>query len=186
MHDIDLKIKELLERKKANNIKLKEEEEKKRKKYLQELANFYDSIPSLIMKANINKKNSDKKICFENIFNNYQNIMNKNMDMNKFVNSPIIKYLFLQKVLNTLTHKVNFVNSSYEFNNEVLNNFHNEEYKKQIKDFITYGYEFIPENLFFKTNNNNYDKEFINIISKENSILEKMKNNLYFNGKLST
>ena len=185
MNDIDLKIKELLERKKTNNLQLKEEEEKKRKINVQELANFYDSIPSLIIKANIEKNKGDKKISIENFYNNYSNIMNHKININKFVNYPIIKYLFLHKILNTITHKVSFVNSSYKYNNIVLNNCNNEEFEKQFKDFITYGYEFIPENLFFKTNNNN-DKDFINVITKENGILEKMINNLYFNGKLST
>ena len=187
MHDIDLKLKELLEKKKLNNsIKNEEEEENQKKEYFKKLANFFDSIPSIIIRKNYNKK----KINLEFLYDNYLESINKKdykIDAKKKIQLPIIRYLFLRKILNTLTHKIDYTYSNFIKKSEVvLNNLDNEELNKKIKDFITYGYEYIPENLIHLKGMKSIgeslkDKEFIKIISNTYINLENIINNLYNN-----
>ena len=124
----DLKTKELLERKKFINTFIKEEE-KKRKQI--EIANFFDSIPNLIIKKNIEQ---NKNIFFEKLVHKYLNFLNikienKNDKLNSLFNMPIIKYVFLQNILNSLTHKIDLKDTSFDKYNEIiLNNFNIEEF----------------------------------------------------------
>ena len=120
MHDIDLKLKELLEKKKLNNsIKNEEEEENQKKEYFKKLANFFDSIPSIIIRKNYNKK----KINLEFLYDNYLESINKKdykIDAKKKIQLPIIRYLFLRKILNTLTHKIDYTYSNFIKKSEVV------------------------------------------------------------------
>ena len=193
MHDIDLRLKELLKRKKLNNsINNEEEKENQKKEYFKEMANFFDSIPSILIRKNIEKNECNKKINLEFLFDNYLESINKKgknykIDGKKIIQIPIIRYLFLQKILNALTHKIDYTYSNFIKKSEVvLNNLDNEELNKKIKDFITYGYEYMPENLIhskkIKSNEESLkDKEFIKIISYTNINLENIINNLYIN-----
>ena len=181
MLDIDLKIQELLQKKKINNI-ISKEEQKKKEQYFKELANFYDSLPSLIIKNNY-EKNNNKKVNIEDLYNNYLNSkdntkLEKEREKEKekiklLFNEPIIKYLFFQKILNTLSHKVNFINLYYDKEKEIILNEDNNK-----EDFTTHGFEYIPENLLKnkKFEEKELNKDYINIISKKNTNIE---NNLH-------
>ena len=190
VRNIDLKIKELLERKKSKNLILKKEEEKKQKQiYSSKIANYFDSIPNLIIKANIEKNEQNKNLFFHNLINKYFKSLNIKLENindkgDKLFNHPIIKYIFLQKILKNLTHKIDFKDSSFDkYNDIILNNFNIEEFNSDIKDFITYGYEFMPENLLKMKNyeENKDNKEIIKKIKKVNNLIEKKIKNLYNN-----
>ena len=188
MHGIDLEIKDLVEKKKTKNNNLKEEN--KEKFDLHETAKFFDFLPSLIMKKNYEK--NEKKM--DNLYNNYINTINNKLenekkDIKNSFNIPIIKYLFLQNLLNNFTHKVDFMTSSFIKQNDILIKYANneEELNKQIKDFITYGYEYIPEK-YLKINNykeNINNKAFINIISKSNNYIKNNQINNSFNKQIN-
>ena len=153
MNSIDLEIKDIVEKQNLKKKFVKEKEQKKKK--IDELLKYFDFLPYLIAKKNY-EQNEQKK---DNLFNNDSE--NEKNNVKKIIN-PIIKYLYLQKILNSFKHKVDFVSSSFIKQNEIMiNDYNNEELKKQIKDFITYGYEYIPEqNLKFKNYKDN--KENIN------------------------
>ena len=183
IHDIDLKIEELLHRKKTKKNNSKKEKEEREKKEIndKELAYLYDSLPSLIAKNNYEKH--DKKACLDNLHKyNDKNESNINTKINKdkinnkqLYNGPIIKYHFLHKILNSLTHKIDLV--SHDFN-KLVEIILNEKINK--KDFITHGYEFIPENFLRKKN----DKDLNAILSKKH--VESENNLTYTKKRLKT
>ena len=189
VREIDLKLEELLKKKKKGdeekNNELKEKNDKiKKQKFLQNLAKFYDNLPSLILKKNVDKyyikpfKNKSQD--FTQNFRTTIKIVKKedNILNNLFRKNPIIKYLFLQKILNSLVRKVKILENheNIDINSNMFLNV-NEE----IEDFITYGYEFIPENLLI----NKYlespkdlltNKEFINTLLKAQSNIDNIIN----------
>ena len=122
------------------------------------------------------------------LYNNYLNHINKkeeNENIKKSIQNPIIKYLFLQKILNELTHQVDYTYyNNIKKSGFVLNNLDNEQLNKKIKDFITHGYEFMPENLLYSNKftsleENKRNKEFIKVISNANINLENLMNDIY-------
>ena len=92
-------------------------------------------------------------------------------------NSPIIKYIFLHKILNSLVHKVKLFD---ENNNNLDTNYYYfslKDLSEEITDFITYGYEFIPEDFFKNKNKDLIQKnDFIQIILQTKSNLENTFN----------
>ena len=190
MHGIDLRINELLKKNNKDN-ELKEKDKKlKRQKYLQQLAQFYDNLPSLIMKKNLDKNliKSNKKVKCEDFGQNFYSPIkiirkeeNQKDEFDKLIqNNPIIKYTFLQKILNSLVHKVNLFGDNNV--NLVINSNTITKLNEEIQDFITYGYEYIPEN-FLKNKNLESpkdlikDEEFIKIILKTKSSIDNTINN---------
>ena len=208
VREIDLKLEELLKKTKKGeeekNNELKEKNEKiKKQKFLQNLAKFYDNLPSLILKKNINKY--DLKPCknksqdFTQNFRTTIKIVKKeenNLDK-LFRKNPIIKYLFLQKILNSLVRKIKILENheNIDINSNMFINV-NEE----IEDFITYGYEFIPENLLINKylespKNLLTNKQFIdtllktqsnidNIISKSPKVFSNIELNMLLNNEI--
>ena len=191
IHGIDLKIKELLERN-NNGEESKNDELIKKQQYLRKMALFYDSLPSLLM--NINKSHYIKKPCkilktkdFGQNF--YSTVDKKEKDekekLDKSIkNNPIIKYLFLQQILNSLLHKVKTFKENKDNKDNSINNSDSDTLKnlnEEILDFITYGYEFIPED-FFKNKNLESPKdliindEFIQVILKTKTSIENTLN----------
>ena len=177
MHGIDLRINELLKKNNKEN-ELKEKDNKiKRQKYLQQLAQFYDNLPSLMMKKKLDKDliKQNKKIKYEDFGQNFYSPIkiikkeeNQKDEFDKLIQSnPIIKYIFLQKILNSLVHRVNLFGENND--NLVINSNTITKLNEEIQDFITYGYEFIPED-FLKNKNIESpkdlikDEEFIKII----------------------
>ena len=193
MHGIDIKIKELLEKndkgddEKVNDVG-KEKKEKK-EKYLQQLARYYDNLPSLIIKKNIEKEFA--KPCkivnskdFSQNFHSKIGIVkkeeNQKDEFDRLIqNNPTVKYIFLQNILNSLVHKVKLFGENKE--NLVINSNTSIKLNGQIQDFITYGYEFIPED-FLKNKNFESPKdllknqEFINIILKTKTSIDNTIN----------
>ena len=139
---------------------------------------------------------------------NYKNDDNKNNIKNeKEMNlNPIIRYSFLEKIINNINRKINLVNQNsekeFELNikkaineelNSLLNNYgiKDEKLQKQInKDFITYGYELNPEilnkikELKEKKDNEEKEKEKDKNIKRPNStifISQKKSTTLYKN-----
>ena len=190
MHGIDLRINELLKKNNKDN-ELKEKDNKiKRQKYLQQLAQFYDNLPSLMMKKKLDKDliKPNKKVKYEDFGQNFYSPIkiikkeeNQKDEFDKLIQSnPIIKYIFLQKILNSLVHRVNLFGENND--NLVINSNTTTKLNEEIQDFITYGYEFIPED-FLKNKNIESpkdlikDEEFIKIILKTKSSIDNTINN---------
>ena len=190
MHGIDLRINELLKKNNKDN-ELKEKDNKiKRQKYLQQLAQFYDNLPSLMMKKKLDKDliKPNKKVKYEDFGQNFYSPIkiikkeeNQKDEFDKLIQSnPIIKYIFLQKILNSLVHRVNLFGKNND--NLVINSNTITKLNEEIQDFITYGYEFIPED-FLKNKNIESpkdlikDEEFIKIILKTKSSIDNTINN---------
>ena len=190
MHGIDLRINELLKKNNKDN-ELKEKDNKiKRQKYLQQLAQFYDNLPSLMMKKKLDKDliKPNKKLKYEDFGQNFYSPIkiikkeeNQKDEFDKLIQSnPIIKYIFLQKILNSLVHRVNLFGKNND--NLVINSNTITKLNEEIQDFITYGYEFIPED-FLKNKNIESpkdlikDEEFIKIILKTKSSIDNTINN---------
>ena len=190
MHGIDLRINELLKKNNKDN-ELKEKDNKiKRQKYLQQLAQFYDNLPSLMMKKKLDKDliKPNKKVKYEDFGQNFYSPIkiikkeeNQKDEFDKLIQSnPIIKYIFLQKILNSLVHRVNLFGENND--NLVINSNTTTKLNEEIQDFITYGYEFIPED-FLKNKNIESpkdlikDEEFIKIILKTKSSIDNAINN---------
>ena len=74
------------------------------------------------------------------------NYKNNNTDNSKIISNPKIRYSFLDKVINKINRKVSVVkpHSVKEMDLNLNKNTKN----KNLKDFITYGYELTPEILF--------------------------------------
>ena len=155
VHEIDLKIEELLKKMKKGegekNNELKEKNNKiKKQNFLRNLAMFYDNLPSLILKKNVNKKflkpcKQHQSHDFTQNFRTTIRIIKKEENkLDKLIKkNPIIRYLFLQKILNSLVRKIKILGDKKEnadFDSNIFLNINQE-----IEDFITYGYEFIPE-----------------------------------------
>ena len=189
MHEIDLRINELLKKNNKDN-EIKEKDKKINKQiYLQQIAQFYDNLPSLIMKKNIDKnlikpKKKEKSKNFDQNFYSPLQILrgeeNQKDESDKFIqNNPMIKYIFLQKVLNSLVHRVKLFGQNKD--NLVINSNTITKLNEKIQDFITYGYEFIPEDFLRNKNLESpkdliKDEEFINIIIKTKSGIENTLN----------
>ena len=190
MHGIDIKIKELLKKNnKVNNEKDNEKKEKddqiKKQKHLQQLARFYDNLPSIIIKKNIDKEfdKTCKKVKSKDFGQNFYSTIkilkkeeNQKDEFDRLIqNNPVIKYIFLQNILNSLVHKVKLFGENDE--NLVMNSNTLTKLNGDIQDFITYGYEYIPEN-FLKNKNFDSpkdlikDSDFINIILKTKSSID--------------
>ena len=155
VHEIDLKIKELLKKSKKiegeKNNELKEKNDKiKKQTLLRNLAIFYDKLPSLISRKNINKnflkpcKQNQAHDFTQNFRTTIRIIKNDENKLDKLIKkNPIIKYLFLQKVLNSLVRKIKILGDRR--NNEDMDSTIFMNINQELEDFITYGYEFIPE-----------------------------------------
>ena len=110
----------------------------------------YKDYSNINIKENtyININNNHNDINHNSYFKLWLNNIDKKENI-KYKN-PIIKYSFLDKIINNITRKVNFVVPSSEkelelnitrvINEELLNN-------NIKKDFITYGYELSPERI---------------------------------------
>ena len=108
-HGIDLKIKEIINRNNKGDdfneveVNNKKNIKIKKQKYLQKIAQFYDSIPSLTMKNNINKIQKQFKILkYKNFGQNYHSTIriskedDEKKEFDKLIhNSPIIKYKYI-------------------------------------------------------------------------------------------
>ena len=191
VHEIDLKLDELLKKNKKRenekNQELKELNEKiKKQKFLQNLAKFYDNLPSLIIKRNIDKNDfkQNKPNKSRDFITNFSLIKKEKEEKNKIdiliKKNPIIKYLFLQKILNSLVRKIKILkekNDDIEINSKIV-----PIINEEIEDFITYGYEFLPENLLknkkiISPNDLLIDQQFIKTLMKTKSNIDNAINN---------
>ena len=192
MHGIDLKLKELLEKyNKGEEEKNNEKKEKDKKiKKLISKAQFYDNLPSLIQ-----KKNEDKywrKPCKKTVLNDFGQsyfstvkIMGGEEKRKKKIDKiiqkyPIIKYLFLQKILNSLVHKIKLFGKKQD--NLLISSNTLSKLNEEIKDFITYGYEYIPENILYNKIKESpkdllVDDEFIQVILNTKTSIDNTLNN---------
>ena len=123
----DVKIKssiqyiiDLIKERKKNIIKenksTEEDFEKQRK-----LLEYFDKLPEFILNKVQNKINNYYKNHSEE-----NDIITKNIS--ELFKSPIIKYKFFEKVINSITHRVNFIDfNTYEsYEREVINTINNE------------------------------------------------------------
>ena len=192
MHGIDLKLKELLEKyNKSEEEKNNEKKEKDKKlKKLISIAQFYDNLPSLIQ-----KKNEDKywmKPCKKPQLNDFGQsyfstvkIMKeeekRKKKLDKIIHKyPIIRYLFLQKILNSLVHKIKLFGKKED--DLLISSNTLSKLNEEIKDFITYGYEFIPENILLNKIKESpkdllIDDEFIQVILNTKTSIDNTLNN---------
>ena len=131
---------------------------------------FYDFIPILLQ--HLKQKETYDEINKDNdlMYNKINSIYNKNLTrQEKFTTlrtkngeflfeNPIIKYLFLEKTLYNLRHKVKFIDikNQEQLEENVLKiigeeyqNLKQNKFSYDINDFVTYGYEFDPK-LFVK------------------------------------
>ena len=160
---------------------------------------FYDFIPIILQhmkqKENLDKlnKENENKWLFDKINNlNNSTELTKSSSLklkNNLFQNPIIKYLFLEKTLYNLRHRVQFIdiNKKEEFEEKVLK-IMGEEYDKledkqsmyNIHDFKTYGFEFDP---IFYLNLKQIDRNPLPLIEylKTNKSIQKD-----FETKLST
>jgi len=157
----------------------------RQKQIMDDIYGEYNIYLSNISKSTFNSNSANKK--------------NNNLEINKF---PKIKYLFLENVINNLKHMVKFINvkNNEELEQNVINIIRNEYSKlkqenneiEDLKDFLTYGYEYIPKHilynklpsleerglqtskLFYNSNNNkNSNKQrifFVNELKEKNQI----------------
>ena len=193
IHGIDLKIEKLLKKnikkddEKDNEIK---EKDSKKENQRQKLAQFYDNLPSLIIKNNIDKYMN--KPCKQSIIKEFGQNFHSNSPQTSTINekkkkeldkiikkNPIIRYIFLQKILDSLVHKIKLIGDHKE--ELVINSNETIKLNEEIQDFITYGYEFIPEDFLMKKNINSpkdflEDEDFIKIILNTKSSLDNSLN----------
>ena len=191
MHGIDLKLKELLEKyHKGENEKNNEKIEKDKKiKKLINIAQFYDKLPSLI------QRKKDKywiKPCKkpqlndfgQSYFSTVKKMKNEEIRRKKFDKMiqkyPIIRYLFLQKILNSLVHKIKLFGKKQD--DLLISSNSLFQLSDEINDFITYGYEFIPENILIRKNIESpkdllLDDEFIQVVLNTKSSIDNSLNN---------
>ncbi len=114
-------ISDLINDRKKNIIKenqFKENNFEKQRKLIE----YFDKLPELILNKVQNKINN----YYKNYSENNNDIITNNIT--EIFNSPVIKYKFLEKVINSITHKVNFIDfNTYEsYEREVVNTINNE------------------------------------------------------------
>ena len=136
--------------------------------YDNKLNTNYSSVKSSnIIKSN---KNTVYKINYNYDLNNYKKPKKKSNNPNLF-----IKYAFLNKAINNITRKVDFINpksgeriqlDTTNIDNK-FNNINNKNDEKYRKDFTSFGYEITPEYLY-KLNQETLQKNRINILLEEN------------------
>ena len=138
---------------------------------------FYDFIPIMLQhikqKETIDENNKDNTFIYNqinSIYNNnlkdrerYSTIRTKEGDF--LFENPIIKYIFFEKTLNNLKHRVKFIDikNQEQLERNVLNiiseeyqNLKENKFSYDINDFITYGYEFDP--MYFVKNKKKFKK----------------------------
>ena len=147
---------------------------------------------------NINKVNTSFNKAYTKINNNYYNDKNINGNLNysntsvnlfskkdkdrknniSNYNNPIIKYSFFNKIMNSLTRKVNFINPNrkkeLELSIRVIDGKKCAKSQKNSNinyDFISYGYELTPQKIF-RMKEKNY-KDIIK--AKENNMKQIIK-----------
>ena len=125
-------------------------------------AQFFDLLPIVLNHIRHKKTIDDLYREYNKYLSNLsESSINNNLDKNHKMKNPIIKYLFLEKIINNLKHLVKFINiqSKEEIEQNVIKII-GDEYSKikedkvyinNNKDFLTYGYEYIP-----KYNDNHY------------------------------
>ena len=174
---------------------------------------FYDFLPVIL-------NNMKQRQTVDDIYSEYNQYLSNISKSTKNSNSkknvigygykyPKIKYLFLENVINSLKHMVKFVNvkNNEELERNVINIIRSEYSKiiennnemSNIKDFLTYGYEYVPKrkstkklpfledkglqllgpskNSIFFINEQKIDE--IHTSFRENSIIIKPTKNLY-------
>ena len=137
-----------------NNNNLNNEKDK----YQMEKAQVFDILPLIL-----NHMKQEETI--ENLYEKYNKYISKpnqdkSLDKNYKMNNPIIRYIFLENILNNLKHKVQFIKvQTKEQMEKYVIKVIGEEYDKlnnninsKEKDFISYGYEYFPKyrNIFEK------------------------------------
>ena len=163
----DIIIKQLENDSKINESNKKKEIISNNNDYKIEKAKYFDLLPIIL--NHIKQKRTMDDVYRE--YNKYLSNISENTSNNNIINKnnkikhPIIKYLFLQNILNNLKHLVKFINiqSKEEIEQNVIKVI-GEEYSKlednnskiyNKKDFLSYGYEYNPNII-----NDNY-KNFI-------------------------
>ena len=131
-------------------------------------AKYFDLLP-IILNHLKNKKTIDdvneeyNKYLLNNM--NDTTTINKPNKINKIKN-PIVRYLFLENIINNLKHIVKFINinSKEEIEQNVIKII-GEEYSKlenniflNNKDFSTYGFEYVPKHRLLESYHNLVDK----------------------------
>ena len=180
----------------ASNINLNN----KNDKYQSEKAKFYDFLPLLL--SHIKNKKTEEEIYEEykkSLLNKKQGQSSKPkndiIDKNNKNNHPLIKYLFLENIINKIKHLVQFINiqTREEIEQSVikiigeeyskLKDKNNNTYIKKEGKFLSLGYEYFPKN---KIKNYYYKKDkeqqTTKIIDKNNIFFigEKKLNNNFF------
>ena len=131
--------------------------------------NFFDTNSNTNRYISTNDTNNNRNCNLKYklyLSNNYE----KKEKTNKKYSNPKIKYSFLDKIINNIDRKVNFVdkNSEKELELDITRIINGELYSNDIydkseknKDFITYGYELIPERILQikQINNDNIQKK---------------------------
>ena len=155
---------------------------------------FYDFIPIILQ--HLKRKEIEEETNKENdwIYNQINGIYNKNSKAhnkyttlksknNKFLfENPIIRYLFLEKTLYNIKHSVKFldVKNQDQLEQRVLKiikdeytNFKETNFKFNIHDFITYGYEFDPKLLVKFQQDMQKSADLHNLIQKFDKGIQK-------------
>ena len=119
-------------------------------------AQFLDLLPIVLNHIRHKKTIDDLYKEYNKYLSNLsESSINNNLDKNHKMKNPIIRYLFLEKIINNLKHLVKFINirSKEEIEQNVIKII-GDEYSKikedkayinNNKDFLTYGYEYIPK-----------------------------------------
>lgn len=152
-------------------------------KYQMEKAQVFDLLPLIL-------NHMKQEEIIENLYEEYNKYVSKSnkdksVDKNDKMTNPIIRYIFLENILNNLKHKVQFINAqTKEQMEKYVIKVIGEEYHKlnknfinsKEKDFISYGYEYFPKyrNIFEKI-------KFIE--NKEQQTFNKGKESIFFIGE---
>ena len=141
-----------------------------------EKAQFFDLIPMILnqlkQKQTMDDISGEYKKYLSNISKNssYNNNSHEKINNENNNKQPKIKYLFFENIINSLKHIVKFINIKHDeqLDQSVIKILRSEFSKlnslnyelNQIKDFLTYGYEYIPkhETMYQKPLNNLVDK----------------------------
>jgi len=145
----------MIEKKDINVIKTNNVINKNDENYQIEKAKYFDLLPIIL--NHIKQKKETNDIYKE--YNNYLSNISENTSNNNIINNkkknPIIRYLFLENIINNLKHLVKFINiqSKEEIEQNVIKVI-GEEYSKfeennmnNNNDFLTFGFEFIPKSI---------------------------------------
>ena len=151
--------------------------------YQMEKAQVFDLLPLIL-----NHMKQEETI--ENLYEEYNKYISKpnkdkNVDKNNKMINPIIKYIFLEKLLNNLKHKVQFINAQTKEQmekyvikviGEEYNKLNNNINNSKERDFISYGYEYFPKyrNIFEKIKS---------IENKGQQTFNKEKESIFFIGE---